>query len=180
MPLTNSQQLRLRINDKLRYGQEVRAGDGLAAAFQLAQGAPFSTVTGASAYVTAGGAWSATGASFDTGLGLVSFSAALGANAPFRVDYQWSVFSEDEIAQFLSDGGSVAGGALAAIKALMFDSLRRARWSAPDGTSYDDTAALGQLKAMYDQLHEELREEPAGGIESWTQQQQNYSSDYFA
>lgn len=180
MTLTNSQQLRLRINDKLRYGQEVRGGDGLAATFQLAQGAPFSTVTAASAYLSAAGGWSATGATFNADLGLVAFQSAISANTAFRVDYQWSVFSEDEITQLLADGVTIAGAALGAVKTLMFDSLRRSRWAAPDGTQYDDTAAMGQLTKMYDQLHEEARESPEGGIESWSQNQKNYSSDYFA
>lgn len=179
MPLSQSQQLRLRINDKLRYGQEVRGGDALSQSFQLGQGAPFSTISAASAYVTAAAGWSATGATFDTALGVVTFATALPNNTQFKVDYQWSVFSEDEVTQLLADGGSVAGGALQAVRALMFDSLRRARWGAPDGTNYDDTMAMSQLKSLYDQLHEEVRDDPAGGIESWTQQQKNFSSDYY-
>ena len=180
MPLTTAQQVRLRIQDRLRFGEEVRAGDGLAAGFKLAQGAPFSTLISATAFVPVAAGWSATGASFDGDLGLVAFSGVISANSAWRATYQWSVFSEDELGYFTAQGGSVAGAALEAVKALMFDSLKRARWSAPDGTSYDDTAAMNQLQKMYDQLREELREAPEGGIESWSEQQAYYSSEYNA
>ena len=179
MPLTGNQALRLRINDRFRYDAEVRAGDGLTTTFKLGQGAPFSTMSAASAYVSAAVGWSATGATFDTALGTVAFSAAISANTGFRVDYQWAVFSDDELAQFTADGGgSVMGGALYATRALMFDSLRRARWASPDGSQFDDTKAQDQLMQMYSAIWYEIREGPDGGIESWSQQQQNFYADY--
>lgn len=180
MPLTTVQQVRLRIQDRLRFGEEVRAGDGLAAGFKLAQGAPFSTLLSATAFVAVAAGWSATGASFDGDLGLANFSGVISANTAWRATYLWSVFSDDEIGYFTAQGGSVAGAALEAVKALMFDSLKRARWSAPDGTSYDDTAAMSQLQKMYDQLWKEVREAPEGGIESWSEQQAYFSSEYNA
>src|SRR3972149_6297677 len=85
-----------------------------------------------------------------------------------------------EIGQFTAVGGTIPGAALEAVRTLMFDSLRRAKWAAPDGTEYDDTAALAQLRAMHDLLLEETTRDDGGqgGIESWAEQQQNWSSEY--
>jgi len=177
MPLTLAQQVRLRIQDKVRLDEETQLGNGTGSGFKLRQGSPFSTITAASAYVVAAGVWSATGATFDTDLGRVTLSGVPSANSALRFEYRWSVFSDDEIGQFTAVGGSVAGAALEAVKTLMFDSLKRARWSSPDGSSYDDTAANTQLKMMYDILFDEMREGgiESGGIESWSEQQGNYN-----
>src|SRR3990167_3717382 len=142
MPLTTAEQVRLRINDRWRWAEEVRVGDGSASGFKLAQGAPFSNLSALSGFVTlpAPTGWSATGSTVDTGLGLVTFSAVVSANTAWRAQYQWAVFSDSEIEYFTAVGRGVVGAALHAVRSLMFDSLRRASWGAPDGTTYDDTA----------------------------------------
>lgn len=180
MTLDATAQVRSRISDRVRYGEETHIADGLATTFKLGQGAPFSTISAASAYVTAAAGWSSTAATFNGDMGTVTLASALAPNVALYANYQWSVFSQDEIAQFLTDGGSVAGAALQAVKALMFDGLRRSRWMAPDGTQYDDTAAMALLQKLYDDLHAELRESPEGGLQSWTQEQQNYWGEYNA
>jgi len=179
MPLTTAQQVRLRISDRLRHADEVRHGDGSASAFKLAQGAPFSVLnSGASAFVPTTAGWSGTGATFETALGLVTFSSVISANSGWMVGYQWSVFGEEEIGYFTAVGGSVNGAALEAVRSLMFDSLRRTTWWAADGSKYDDTKAMEQLRALYDQLIDEEERAPAGGIESWSEQQQFYDGLY--
>lgn len=180
MALTLTQQVRLRIQDRLRLDEEIQLGNGTASGFKLKQGSPFSTVTAATAYVVTTAGWSATGSTIDLDLGRVTLSGIVSANSAVRFEYQWSVFSTDEVGQFTAVGGSVAGAALEAVKTLMFDSLKRARWSSPDGSSYDDTAANSQLKTMYDMLFDEIREGgiDSGGIESWSEEQGNYSGDY--
>ena len=180
MALTLEQAVRLRIQDNLRLGEEFLQGDGLASAFKLRQGAPHSWITAGAAFVSGNGAWTATGGSYNNELGRVTFSGVVSANTAFRVEYQWAVFSTDEIGQFTAVGGNVNGAAIEAIKTLMFDNLKRARWAAPDGTSYDDTKSMNDLRAMYDLLKEEEREEPSGGIESWGEQQENYWGVYNA
>lgn len=179
-PLTTAQQVRLRIRDPWRYAEELRVGDASAAEFKLAQGAPFSTLSALSAYVflPAPTGWSATGGTFDTTLGLVQFSGIISANSAWRARYQWAVFSEDEVGHFTAVGGTIAGAALEAVRALMFDGLKRAKWAAPDGTEYDDTAAMRLLEKMEERLIEEIRQDPAGGIESWSEQQAYYGSEY--
>lgn len=168
-------QVRLRINDRWRYAAEELFGNGYDATFKLAQGAPYSTITAGTATMRLSSSYSATGASFDTALGLVSFSGVISANSAFRASYQWVVFSDADVTQFISDGGgSVAGASLEAVRTLMFDHLKRARWSAPDGTEYDDTQSRVLLKQMYDLLKAEVDEIPAGGIEAWSEQQQYY------
>jgi len=179
MTLDITAQVRLRIQDRSRYAAEEFLGDGYNATFKLAQGAPYSVVTVPSAQIRLATAWSATGATFDTALGLMSFSGTVSANSACRAVYQWSVFSDDEVTNFISQGGgSVAGASLEAVRTLMFDGLKRARWAAPDGSTYDDTAALGHLKTLYSAFHEEERESPEGGIASWSEQQQYYQSEY--
>ena len=183
MPLSLADQVRLRISDRWRFGEEVRYGDGLASQFKLAQGAPFSNVSALSAYHTAAGGWSGVTASAqDTGLGTITLTGLLQANSAVRFAYQWAVFSDAEIGEFTAMGGNVAGAALYAVRTLMFDSLRRAKWKAPDGTEYDDTAAQKQLLEMEKRLVEEIEKSdgPAGGIESWGEQQQNYGGEYAA
>lgn len=180
-PLTLAQQVRLRISDRWRFAEEMRYGDGLASGFKLAQGAPFSTISAASAYVVNAG-WSATGATIDTDLGLVTFSGVISANSAWRAAYQWAVFSDAEIGHFTAIGGTLAGAALEAVRSLLFDSLRRAKWAAPDGTEYDDTAAMAHLLKMEQRLQDEIDRDDgaAGGIESWSEQQAYWSGDYSA
>lgn len=181
MPLSLSDQVRLRISDRWRFAEEVRHGDGLASQFKLAQGAPFSSVRELSAYHTAGGGWSAVTASAqDTGLGTITLTGLLQPNSAVRFAYQWAVFSDEEIGQFTAVGGSVPGAALQAVRTLMFDSLRRAKWRAPDGTEYDDTAAMRMLKDMEERLLDEIERDdgPQGGIESWSEQQAYYGGEY--
>ena len=179
--MTLLDQVRLRISDRWRFGEEVRYGDGLAAQFKLAQGAPFSNLSALSAYVPVAAGWSATGSTVDTGLGLVTLAAPVTANSAVRFGYQWAVFSDADLGEFTAAGGAtVAGAALEAVKTLMFDSLRRAKWAAPDGTEYDDTAAMKQLREMYALMKDEAREAPEGGIESWSEQQAYYGGEYGA
>jgi hypothetical protein len=182
MALSLADQVRLRISDRWRWAEETRIGDGLASGFKLGQGAPFSNLSAASAHVLAAGVWSATAASVDTGLGLVTFSAVISAGTAWRASYQWAVFSEEEIGTFTAAGGTVPGAALEAVRTLMFDSLRRAKWAAPDGTEYDDTAAQRQLVEMEKRLVAEVEKAAgaAGGIESWSEQQAYYGGEYGA
>jgi len=145
----------------------------------LAQGAPFSNLnSGASALVATTAGWSASGATFNTALGVLTFSAIVSANSAWQAVYEWAVFSEEEIGQFTAVGAGVPGAALEAVRTLMFDGLRRARWHAADGTIYDDTAALKHLADMQDRLEKEAEDIPAGGIESWSEQQQWWDAPY--
>lgn len=181
MPLTLAQQVRLVVNDRWRLGEEILNGDGSASGFKLRQGAPFSTLMSASAYLgTGAGGWSGTGATIDLDLGRVTFAGIISALTAIRVDYQWAVFSDDEIGYFTAAGGTVNGAAKEAVKVLMFDNAKRARWSAPDGSSYDDTKSQADLKGMYDLLKEDETSSPEGGLESWGEQQANFYGDYNA
>ena len=180
MPLTTAQQVRTRIADRIRIQEQTFYGDGTASGFKLQQGAPYSTLqSGASAFVSTGG-WSGTGSTFDLDMGTVKFSSVIPYLSAFRVEYQWSVFSDDEIAYFTGVGGSVVGASLEAVNALLFDSLKRSRWAAPDGTQYDDTKAQDTLLKMYDILKAQAVEENpvAGGIESWSENQPYWSTPY--
>ena len=183
-PLTTAQQVRLRISDRWRYAEETHYGNGSGSGFKVSQGAPFSTLSAFSGYILLPSptGWSATGGTFDTGLGLAKFSSVVTALTAVRFDYQWALFSDDEIGHFTALGSGVAGAALEAVRVLMFDSLRRSKWAAPDGTEYDDTAAMKQLLEMEKRLIDELARDigPEGGLESWSENQAYWSTEYGA
>jgi len=173
MTLSTSQSVRLYIQDQPVIFDDTRDFDGSATIYAL----PYRNLTSGTAYVPAGGtAWTATGATFNAS-GYVEFSAVGSANSAFRVRGVQSVFSDDEIGHFTAVGGSVVGAALEACQVLMFDSLKRARWAAPDGTQYDDTAAMKQLQDIYDKLKEQQAAAQAtdGGFASWAQGQGDWS-----
>jgi hypothetical protein len=171
MVLTTAQQVRLKIQDIPTLVDATYVGDGSASAFLL----PHRNITSGSAFVMGAGTWTSTGATFNAS-GMVSFSGTISANTAFRTTYVQSVFSDDEIGHFTAVGGSVNGAALEAVHSLMFDSLKRARWMAPDGSQYDDTMAIQQLRDLYSALKTELVGEAiaAGSIQSWSLSQGDY------
>lgn len=171
MPLSTAQQIRLRIQDQPKMFDAKLFGDGTANLYPL----PYQVITSASAYVPVGAtAWSATGATIQSGF--VAFSSIIPANSAFTVRGVYSTFSDDEIDTMLTAGGNVNGAALEAVSTLMFDGLKRASWSSPDGSRYDDTAAMKLLTDMYDRLKVEQEEAAAqgGGLHSWSLNQENY------
>lgn len=173
MALTDSQKVRLRIQDIPEQVRDTYYGDGTATTFAL----PHRNLTTASAYVPQGGtAWSATGATFNAS-GSVAFSGVISASSAYQTVYTHSVFSDTEIDQFLADGGTIIGASLEALGALLFDGIKRARWAAADGTSYDDTQAMVHLRELYGILKAEQKEETAasgGDMMSWAEQQEWY------
>jgi len=169
--LTTAQQVRLRIQDKPVVFDLTLMGDGTATTFALG----VANVTSATAFVPGTAGWLATGATIDP-TGFVVFSGVISANSAFRVRGVHTIFSDDEIDHFTTVGGSVVGAALEAVGTLMFDSLKRAKWAAPDGTEYDDTAAQRQLQVLYEQLTEEVRAvaTDAGSYASWSEGQASW------
>ena len=170
MPLTTAQQVRLRIQDLPALADATYYGDGSGSAYAL----PHRNLTSAAAFVPGtNGQWSATGATFDVS-GVVTFSGVISANTAYRTRYTFSVFSDEEIGHFTAVGGSVAGAALEACRDLMFDSLKRASWAAPDGSQYDDTRAIEMLKTLHDTLQQEIAtvQVADGGFISWAQNQE--------
>lgn len=173
MTLTTAQQVRLRIQDPYRYEEVVRYGDGTANRFLLTR----ANLTNGSAFVpsaaTAG--WSGTGAAWNAS-GYIDFSGVISANSAFRLTYQWSIFSDDEVGHFTAVGGTIAGAALEAVRTLQFDALRRARWMSPDGAQYDDTMAQIHLHRMESALRHEVEQQGIGqgAIYGWAETQQDY------
>jgi hypothetical protein len=171
MALTSAQALRLKVQDAPLRADSTYYGDGTAASFAL----PHRNLVSASAFVPNGAAWTATGATFNP-TGVVEFSGVISANSAFRTVYVHSTFSDDEIDHFISAGGSINGAAMEAVHALMFDATKRARWAAPDGTTYDDTMAMNALRDLYKVLESELAAEAFGGgqIFGWGLNQESY------
>jgi hypothetical protein len=174
MALTTAQQVRLRVQDIPAIADLTRTFDGSASAFQLENGAmAYSNIISGTAFVPdANSAWSATGAAFNAS-GHVTFSAVVSAGSAYRVRFVHSVFSDDEIGHFTAVGGSVLGASIEALYALRFDSVKRAKWAAPDGTEHDDTAAIKALETLYNDAKEEqlAAESFDSGFESWARGQ---------
>lgn len=165
MTLTSAQQVRLRINDQPYVADNVYVFDGSGYQFAL----PHRAIMSATAYITdANGRWSATGATFEPYT--VSFAGTGSANSAFRVRYEYTTFTEDEISHFTAVGGDIVGASIEAVQTLMFDGLRRAAWAAPDGSEYDDTKAMQLLKDLYATLKNEQEQAAIsdGAIYSWS------------
>lgn len=166
MTLTTLQAVRLKIQDPPIAQNLTLYGDGTATVFHMQH----TNLSNGAAYVPGAGAssWSATGCAVDAS-GRFVFSTVISANSAFNVRYEHTNFSDDEVQQFLTEGGGVAGAAKAAVEALMFDAVKRARWMASDGSQYDDTAAQNHLREMHKILDEEVDKAAieGGGFGSW-------------
>lgn len=174
MTLTDLQKVRLKIQDAPIAENLTRYGDGTANQFLL----PHINPTTASAYVPLGGtAWSATAATVDA-TGILTFTNVISAQSAYNIRYIHTTFSDDEVQNFLDEGGSILGAALAAVETLMFDAVKRARWMASDGTSYDDTSSQAHLRQMYDAFQQQVTQEAsnAGGFGSWALGQSDWSN----
>ena len=167
--------LRLLLRDKPALVDRTITGDGLTNAFLL----PERNITTGSAYITGSAGWSGTGATYNPS-GEVQFSAVIGANVLVRLRFVASVWSDTEIADFASEG--LYAGARRAAYELLFDSTKRARWAAPDGTSFDDTAAIRAVEKLIDVLNQQQGEEviSGGGYAQWSENQPNVDADFGA
>lgn len=173
MTLTSAQSLRLKIADAPKWADLTRYGDGTATVFGLD---PYTNITSGSAFVAPGGtAWSATGATYNQS-GFVTFANVISAGSAYRLTFNYSVFSDTEIDQFLTDGATIVGAAIEAVGSMMFDAARAASWSAADGSSFSNTATQGHLRALYDLLKKEQDQEAVygGGMNSWAENQELY------
>lgn len=172
MPLSTADQVRLRLTDPRRIADATYYGDGTASSFVL----PHNNVISGSAYVTgSNGAWSATGATFNP-TGQVVFTDVPAYQQSYRLVYQYSVFSDDDIGLFTAVGGDVVGATLQGIQVLIVDASKRARWMAPEGTQFDDTLATDALYKAYSALKDEQGQDAAAAIslQSWTINQGDY------
>lgn len=174
MPLSNLDIIRSRIQDYAKAEDIFDYGDGLKTRFNL----PHKNIMSATALVVVGGtAYSATAATFNVS-GYVTFSSIIPLNTAVNFQYVQSTFSDDEIGYFTaSGGGSVAGAALLAIRALRFDGLKRARWMASNGTQFDSTNAITELGRIESALKAELEEDAAlagGSVIGWSEGQQDF------
>lgn len=168
-------QLRLLVRDKPWLVDRTITGDGLSNSFLL----PERNITTGSAFITGTNGWSATGATYNPS-GEVLFSSVISAYALVRLRFVASIWSDAEIADFAAEG--LYAGARRAAYELMFDSTKRARWAAPDGSSYDDTAAIRAVEKLIDVLNQQQGEEvvSAGGYAQWSENQPNVDANFGA
>jgi len=166
MALSTLQKVRLKIQDAPVRENLTLYGDGTANVFHMAH----QNIYNAVAYVPLGAtAWSATACAIESS-GMFTFANVISAQSAFNVRYEHTTFSDDEIQQFHDDGGSIVGAALEAVEALIFDAVKRARWMASDGTSYDDTSAQSHLMKMHETFSKQVEAESisAGSFGSWS------------
>ncbi len=166
MTLTTADQVRLRLTDPRRIADATSYGDGTASSFVL----PHANIISGSAYVTgANGAWSATGATFNP-TGEVVFTDVPAYMQSYRLKYQYSVFSDEDIGLFSAVGGDVVGAVLQGIQVLIVDASKRAQWMAADGSQFNDVQATDALYKAYSALRDEQMQDAAAAIslQSWT------------
>jgi hypothetical protein len=171
MTLATAAQVRFKLADPLVIRDATYYGDGTASAFLM----PHRNLQSGSAFVpitTPFTGWSATGATFNPS-GMVSFAGAISAGSAFRITYQESVFSDDQIDTFVTAGGNVNGATRLGLQELIVDAAKRARWYSPDGAGYDDTLSIGALYHAYSAVLEEEQLLGAANvsIESWSRNQ---------
>src|SRR3990167_9951516 len=157
MALSSAQVFRRRINDLHQRQVEVPSGDGLASAFQL-QGFPVASGTAQSlaGSATVISPYPATTATWDFSYGLMVLNGVPSAeSAAGTAVYYHSVFSDEEIDQYLSRNGDNQDNAhLEVIRALMSDAYRRAKWASVGGVQYDESQVMKNLKIQYDTLYD--------------------------
>jgi hypothetical protein len=171
MTLSLDQQVRLRLTDPVRIEDRVYFGDGSASSFVL----PHNNIVSGTGYVMAGGGWSATGASFNPS-GEVVFSGVPIDQQQWRVRYQWSVFSDEEIGYFTAEGGDAVGAAILGVQTLIVDASKRSQWMSPDGSQFSDIGSINALYAAYSALKDEQLNAGAATVsfQSWTINQQDW------
>lgn len=164
MALTDLERIRLVIQDKPQTQNAVYTANGVDTRYELAYPNPQE----GSAFVETNQRWAMTAASFQAD-GYVVFPDRVSANSAFRVEYAHTVFTDDELRYYMEAGGDTRGAQILAIETLMFDSLKRAQWGAPDGTSYNDTAAQAQLIKMHERLLKQQSDAAIGfgGVKGW-------------
>jgi hypothetical protein len=169
MVLSSAQAVRSRVQDVVRLEEKVVLGNGTGSMFWLER----ENVLSGTAYVVTSQGWSATGSTFNSS-GYVSLSAPISAASAVRLVYTYSIFSDDEIDHWLTVGGSVPGAAREAARTLMFDSMKRARWVASDGSEYDDSKGMALIRELLDKLDEEIASSSIvdGGIIEWAMTQE--------
>lgn len=172
MTWTSANAVRQRIQDPPKYYDNANMlGDGTANRFML----PHVNIMSASAFVPLNAtSWTATGATFNPS-GYVDFSGVISALSAFRVSYVYTIFSDEAIGEYISASG-INGAILQCAYDLYFDGFKRAKWRSPDGSEYDDTAALQALDKLIDKLKEEQFEDATqyGGFQSWSLTQGDY------
>lgn len=168
--LTTGDQLRSRIQDPIRFEIRDLVSDGRSLLFPV----PHTNLLSGSAFVLSGSSWVNTGATFMPE-GVVALTSGAPFGSSLQVRYYHSVFSDEELGTWITGYGFL-GATREAIWALMFDGLKRSRWSSPDGTSYDDTQALRILEQLDRRVDRELQDQAAGagGFGSWSENQQDW------
>lgn len=170
MALPSAQLVRQRVQDYPQFANTTYYGDGTATRHML----PHTNLTSASAFVAPGGtAWSATaGATFNL-TGYVDFSSVIPTQTAFRVEYVYTVWGDDVIDEYISAAGSVLGAALKCAYDLQFDNVKRSRWMAANGASYDNIQAGAYVKDIIAGIKEEMMVDNAqyGAMTSWAENQ---------
>lgn len=154
--------MRLRIQDRPRKSLREFEGNASESFYvgPLAEGLAFETsniqgfTNNAWADLSAG-----TGYVHDEGDQYILFNAG---PERVRMFLSTTAFSDPELDHYLGEHFNITTAALEVVQTLMYDGIKRHRWSSPDGVSYDDSMANMQLQRIYDMLKREQMQESAG------------------
>lgn len=151
MALTDLEKVRLKIADRPRVviDETIGTGNALATIFRL-QGAP---VTAASEAITLNGVAQTDPAHYGLvdATGVVTFVTTPSVDAVLGASYTWSVFSDDELQEALTDEGSVNGAAAEAIRWILADTDRFVKYTFGQEV-VDRGSARKALQDMLDRL----------------------------
>lgn len=177
MALSDLQRLRLRIQDRVKVSLEesIGLGDGSRTRYLI----QMSPVAAESEEIKVAGTplVREVGYEIDNGTGLVTLTAAPDAGDEIIASYEWSVFSDVELEDFLLLYTDVTRAAIAALKSVLADHDRFIKYQFGQ-ESVDRSGARDAIKDLIDRLEDDIRGR-ARLIKANTPERQNLITPYF-
>ena len=160
MAYTNLEQLRKELADPYKTGYDQNTGDAETTIFKLSHG----NIKDDSFAVSVVDALQTITTDFaiDQEEGLITFVSAPADEASIEVEYQFSVFSDTELANFIVSEGSVNGALLKCIDILLMDSARRFDYSV-GRADLKPSQVFDNLLALRKVIDAKIKEEASGG-----------------
>lgn len=156
MALTDLQRLRLKIQDRVRLSLEEVLGIGNDARTRYRT--PMSPIVIDSEEIRLDSDVQEPEVDYviDNALGLITLTAAPPTGVQVIASYQWSIFSDEELLDFLEVYTDVTRAAIAALKTVLADHDRFIKYKFGQ-ESVDRSGAREAIKDLIDRLEEEIR-----------------------
>jgi len=160
MAYTNLQLLRKELGDELRYAFDNQTGDAETKIFRLSHG----RVQNQKVYVNSEVKELTTDYTIDSERGIITFLVAPGDKIVINATYDFSVFSDTELSEFLTlESDIVAGAALRCINILLTNSSRRFDYSSGQ-TEMKPSQIFQNLKELRGVFKERLSDSSGGAL----------------